>query len=81
MGAGLLSSCANIALFIRWQLYMHGNFDAFIGAVMRQQSHGIAQWLTVFGLACAIAGKGKARGVLALASVMGLFIWVVPGFL
>ncbi len=79
--AGLLSNCTNVALFVRWQLYMYGPSDSITGGLMRQQSSGIALWLTVFGLACAIAGKGIARGVLALASVMGLFIWVIPAIL
>jgi hypothetical protein len=36
VGAGLLSCGANLVLFIKWQVYMHGSFDPFIGAVARR---------------------------------------------
>lgn len=79
--AGLLGVCGDIAVFVRWQLYMHGTPDTITGGLMRQQAMDIGLVLSLFALASAIAGKGVARGVLALASIMGLVIWVLPMFL
>src|SRR4051794_1238979 len=76
---GLLAACANVVLFVRWQLYMHGPYDTATGGLMEQQSGDMALWLTAIAVAGAIVGKGKARGVLALASGMGFFIWIIPG--
>lgn len=81
VAAGLLCNCVNLALYARWQFHVQGTSDTATVGLMLQQSGSIALWLAGFGVACAIAGKGIARGVLAVASVMGLFIWVVPGIL
>jgi hypothetical protein len=79
--AGLLCSSVNLALYARWQFHVQGTSDTATVGLMLQQSGSTALWLAGFGLACAIAGKGIGRGVLAVASIMGLFIWVVPAIL
>src|SRR4051794_24790801 len=81
VAVGLLCNCANLALYARWQLHVQGTSDTATVGLMLQQSGSIALRLVGLGLACAIVGKGTARGVLALASLMGLFMWVVPAIL
>lgn len=78
---GLLLDAANVGLYLRLRVYGGTRADLQVVGMMLQQSSGVAIWLVGLALACAIVGKGVSRVPVAIASIMGIFLWVVPAVL
>jgi len=78
VAAGLLCAWAGLTLY-GYSIYVAQTSSD--DGVMWQENGDIATWLAIAGVLGAIAGKGIARGVLAVASIMGFLGWIVPGIL
>jgi hypothetical protein len=78
----LLAVTANAILFYRWFAYATMAMDAGAASVLSNTlGNDVAVQLVLVALAGAIAGKGAARPLVALAAVMGLLLWLSAGIL
>ena len=72
----------NAVLYFGWLAYGYALRDGLrAGQLGNLLGNYIAVPLTVASLICAIAGEGKPRLLVGLASVLGFLIWIQGGVL
>lgn len=78
----LLAVSANAILYYGWFAYgtMASDGDA-VSELKNTLANDVALPLLLVAVAGSIGGKGAARPLVALAAVMGLFLWLSPGIL
>jgi hypothetical protein len=78
----LLAVSANAILYYGWFAYgtMASNIDA-ASELKNTLGNDVAVPLVLVAIAGAIGGKGAARPLVALAAVMGFFLWLSAGIL